>query len=514
VRSIEPQAESLSERTLGAFAWRFLSETSKLALQVAVQITLARLLPVEAFGLLAIASLVVNLGLRVSEIGTGPALIQRPGITALHIRAAFTVSVFCGLTVTLLIWAVAPLVGTLFKTGGVTPVLRLIAFVFLIGSVGTTAESLMLRAMDYRRLLVVELTSYSLGFAAVGIGLALLGYGVAALAWATVAQTVVKTILLLAVRPHPMRPCVARAEVGQLLNFGIGVTLARLASFVAQNADYFVVARFLGTTALGLYSRAYQLMMLPIYQFSSIVNTVLFPAYSTIQDDSERLRRGYFGALSVSALVVFPALATLGVSAPEIMSGVFGPQWSSAAAPLQVLSMAGAFYCIWNLGDSLVRAKGAVYQKFFCHAVYAALVLGLGYVGTNAGITGVAIGVTTATAVAYLLIGALSLRLLDCGWRPLLAAHVPALAVAAAVVLAGLPVSYGLRGAGVGPIATLAATLAACGLAASAAAVALPVRWLDVSTVPLVALVKRRALETARALLRPQSPPVGSETQV
>jgi hypothetical protein len=91
---------------------------------------------------------------------------------------------------------------------------------------------------------------------------------------------------------------------------------------------------------------------------------------------------------------------------------------------------------------------------------------------------------------------------------------VPALTLAAAVVLGGLPVSYVLRRADVGPIVTLAATLATCGFAGIAAAAALPLRWLDPSTVPLVALAKQRAREVAgRVVVRPQARPVGSETQ-
>ena len=277
---------SLSSRTADAFAWRFVSESAKLVLQIAVQIILARLLPVEAFGLLAVASLVVNFGSRVSEIGTGPALIQRSTINSTHVRVAFSLSVVCGALVTAGIWFGAPLTAAMFKADAATPVLRLIGLVFVVGGIGTTAEALMLRRMDYRRLLRVELVSYAFGYAMVGISLAFLHYGVWALAWATVAQTILKTIMLMVMSPHPVRPCLARTESRQLLNFGIGMTLGRLASFAAQNADYFVVGRWLGTTALGLYSRAYQLMCLPIYQFSSILNSVLFRAYSSIQTDS------------------------------------------------------------------------------------------------------------------------------------------------------------------------------------------------------------------------------------
>jgi O-antigen/teichoic acid export membrane protein len=483
----------MSKRTVDAFAWRLLSESSKLVLQIGVQITLARLLPVDAFGVLAVASLVVNFGSRVSEIGTGPALIQRAEITARHIRAAFALSVACGAAVSIGIWLAAPLTASLFRVAAATPILRLIGLVFVLGSIGTTAESLLLRRMDYRRLLWVDLLSYGCGYAIVGIGLSLLHYGVWALAWATVAQTIFKTTMLLVMSPHPMRPCLAGAETGQLLNFGIGMTLGRLASFAAQNADYFVVARWLGTTALGFYSRAYQLMCLPIYQFSSILNTVLFPAYSSIQTDAERLRRGYLGSVCLSAIVVFPALTTMAIVAPELMTAAFGPQWSPATPALQILCLAGTLYCIYNLADSLVRAAGAVYRKFLYHAIYAVSVFAGAFVGRHWGIGGVAAAVTGATAVAYYLMSRLSLRLIGASWRTFFAAQAPGLAVSCAAAAIGLPVSAMFRAAGVAPLVGLVATMSACTLASGAALLAVPDTWLSPTVRDVIGQVRKYA---------------------
>jgi PST family polysaccharide transporter len=483
-----------------------MTESSKLVLQIAVQITLARLLPVEAFGLLAVASLVVNFGSRLSEIGTGPALIQRATITATHVRVAFSLSALCGTLVTAGIWFGAPLIAAVFKAEAATPVLRLIGLAFVIGSIGTTAEALMLRHMDYRRLLKVELMSYAFGYAAIGLSLAFLHYGVWALAWATVAQTILKTIMLVVMSPHPARPCLARTESKQLLNFGIGMTLGRLASFAAQNADYFVVGRWLGTTALGLYSRAYQLMSLPIYQFSSILNSVLFPAYSSIQTDSERLRRGYLASLCLSAIIVFPALTTIAIAAPEIMTGIFGQQWAASAPPLQILCVAGAFYCIYNLADSLVRATGAVYEKFLYHSMYALCVLGGAFVGSRWGVSGVAAGVAWATAVGYLLMAHLSLRLTGTGWRPFFQAQLPGVAVSCAAAGVGVPVAAMLRVAELGPLAVLAGTGTACGAAVMAVALVAPIGWLSASVREIIESVKKYVSETVVSVRRRYRP--------
>jgi PST family polysaccharide transporter len=481
---------SLSKITLDAFAWRLLTEAARLLLALGVQVILARMLPVEAFGMLAIAMLVVTFGSKVSEMGTAPALIQREGITSTHVRVAFSLSLLAGILLTTTIWFGAPLMAAVFHAPHVAPILRLVGLVFVFASVGTTAEALMQRAMEYRRLVKVEVISYGVGFAVVGITVAMLGYGVWALAWATLTQAAVKSLMLVMMRPHPMRLSFASTETRQLLDFGIGISLSRLAGFAAQNGDSFVIARWLGVSALGLYSRAYQLMCLPINEFSSILNGVLFPAYSSIQSDNARLRRGYLLSLSVSAMVVFPVLTTFALTAPELMVGVFGPQWAGAATPLQILCLGGAGYCIYNLADSLVRAKGAVYLKFVYHSVYAVCVFAAALAGQPWGITGVSVGVVIAIAVVYLLMAHLSLGLVDCSWRRFFFAQWSAVVVSGAAAGAGVPVVVTLRLAGLPPLAILAVGGAISLAAAVIAALLLPSRWLLPTIVPLLEILR------------------------
>src|SRR5262249_6617373 len=157
-------------------------------------------------------------------------------------------------------------------------------------------------------------------------------------------QTLLRTILFLRVAPHPMRPSFSVSEARHLLGFGVGQSLFNLANYAAHNGAYFVIGRQLGATALGLYSRAYQLMIMPMYQFTAAMTSVRLSVYSVLQDESEPLKRSYLASLFLSAIIVAPILACLGVAAPEIMAGVFGPEWIGAAAPLQILCVGGLFH--------------------------------------------------------------------------------------------------------------------------------------------------------------------------
>src|SRR5207253_6170422 len=140
----------------------------------------------------------------------------------------------------------APLIAELYRTAEVTVVLRLVAFTFLLTALGTTARALLERRLAFRQLFMIEFISYAVGYGAVGITLAVLGFGVWALAWAPVVEALLRASLLYRASPHPVRPSLARAELGQLFHFGFGMTLARLANYTAQTGDNFVVGRQLG----------------------------------------------------------------------------------------------------------------------------------------------------------------------------------------------------------------------------------------------------------------------------
>ena len=178
-------AEPLYGRAMSAVSWRFLSESSKFILQLTVMVILARLIRVDQFGLLALAMVVMNLVVEISEIGVNIAVIQRKDLTDMHIRVAFSLSILFGLFFTITVYVMAPFAAFLLQSDEVIPILRLISVTIILTSVGKVAFALLQRKLEYRNLLIAELGSYAFGYVPVGISLALLGYGVWALVWAS-----------------------------------------------------------------------------------------------------------------------------------------------------------------------------------------------------------------------------------------------------------------------------------------------------------------------------------------
>ncbi len=93
-----------------------------------------------------------------------------------------------------------------------------------------------------------------------------------------------------------------------MLAFGGNLTGTRLLAFFARNLDNILIGKVWGSDALGLYSKAYQLMMLPILQLTSPVTAVVVPALSRLQDDPERFRGYYRKAIQALSSLTMPVV--------------------------------------------------------------------------------------------------------------------------------------------------------------------------------------------------------------
>jgi O-antigen/teichoic acid export membrane protein len=270
-------------------------------------------------------------------------------------------------------------------------------------------------------------------------------------------------VMLLAVRPPALRPLPSWPAFLELMGFGAGFTTARVANFLANQGDNLVVGRTLGPEALGIYTRAYQLMAVPTTLFGDVLDRVLFPTMARVQGDPARLAAAYLQAVASIALVMLPVGVVMTVVAPEFITVLFGPRWSAVIFPFQVFAIALLFRTSYKMSDSLARATGAVYRRAWRQIIYAALVFLGAWVGSRWGVGGVAIGVLASLTINFLLMAQLSLKILQTSWRRFLEAHVPAMLTASlAGALALLSITL-LRHSAAGPLLRLlGASLVTC----------------------------------------------------
>jgi PST family polysaccharide transporter len=413
--------------------WTGSGVAAEMALQAAVIMILARLLVPADFGVVSVALVVTGFVGIFGELGLIPALIQRETLEPVHLRTAFTGSLALAVLIGAVLWITSPWVARFFEMPAVAPMMCALALSPCIRAWAGVPSAMLQRAMRFRDISLANVVSYVVGFGLVGVGMGLAGLGAWSLVGAHLVQAVVHGVVLHVAWPVSHRPGIDRKALRDLLGYGGGISLARLANYLATRGDNMVVGHALGPTALGLYGPAYHLMALPADLFQRIVQTVLFPAISRLQTEPVRLAAAYRRGLALTGLIALPGTLLAILLAPEIVAVLLGPRWRGVVAPLQILA-AGMFFRVgYKTSVVFVKAAGAVRQFALRQTAYPLLVLSLAWLGTGWGISGVAGGVVAALAVHYLLLTTLGLRVARLNVRDYLLAHRAALLLSAAV---------------------------------------------------------------------------------
>ncbi|CAN5162639.1 lipopolysaccharide biosynthesis protein [soil metagenome] len=455
------RTRGLGRRTLTGLVWTSLGVGSSVVLQTVVLAILARLVDPNEFGLVSAALVVVNLSILFTEVGLGPAIVQRETLSPAHVRVALTSYIVLGAAMWALVAWTAPAIARFYDIPRLVPILQVIAAVFLVRNL-TVGDYLLQREMHFRRLAMIDLFSFAVGYGVVSVTLAFRGWGAWAIVAGHVCQACLRTLLLWVFRPHPWLPTFARRPLLDLLGYGGGHTLARLLGYVASQGDNFVVGRWLGPVALGLYGRAYQMMVMPSLLFGRIVNQVLFPAMAAVHDNTAKLRRAYTSIVGVLAVLMLPTSLVAAIVSEELILVLLGRDWLPLQGAFNVIVLGMLFRTSFRVSDCLAQATGAVYRRAGRTFVYAFGVVGGALIGQNWGIVGVAVAILAVLTVNFLLMAQLSLSLVDMSWRDFALAHVPAALTSALMCGAAWPAAEGLRSVGAPPfLVVLGATAAA-----------------------------------------------------
>lgn len=468
---------SISDRTIEAARWRSGSYLAQAVLQFGVGVALARLLLPQEFGLAALAMVFVGFVSMLAELGMSAALVYRQPLTERHIRVAFTSALLVAAALGTVTFLLAPYVAVLLQNQSLPGVLRAESFLFILSAPAATAGALLRRALDFRRLFIVEVGGYILGYAVVAASLAALGFGVWSLVCGVLAQAAVSSGLAFALHPHSVRPLLAVEEAREVFGYGGAATLNSIVSYAARTADSFIVGRWLGPAALGLYARAANAISVPLAYLGNTATGVLFPAMAEIRSDPSRFRTAYLFGVQVTTLIAAPICAGILVAGPHLIVGLYGETWRGAALPLQIFAAAGVFRAVFRLAAAVTYASGNIIAEVRRQLISLGLVLVGGILGSSWGLAGVTVGIVVATGFMYVAMSRLSLNITGSAWGPFFLAQVPGVILGLEVGIVALAVRWTLEGLEVGSLGILLAIVVACAATLPVGVFLLPRRY-------------------------------------
>lgn len=330
----------LKQKAAEGVLWSSGGRVFSIGIQFIITISLVRLLTPEDFGFLAMVMVLVGFAQKFNDLGFGSALVQRHKINRDHISTVFWINFLFGSILFGVFWGIAPIVADFYSETSLIKITYYLSFIFLIGSIGYVPNALLQRNMKFERLAKLEVISISLS-GITAVMLAYNGWGVMSL----VTQLLIKSLFdslgawfLVDVYP---RFQISHKAFKEIFWYSIGYSGFNIVNYWSRKVDDLLVGRLMGSYALGVYDRAYQLMLKPISLIIEVISKVMFPALSSIKAEKERVKRIYLQTVSLLAFVIFPMMAGLYVLAEPVVLTIFGKQWIDVIPIIKVLCPVG-----------------------------------------------------------------------------------------------------------------------------------------------------------------------------
>lgn len=386
----------LKKKTIQGLTWTGIAQAITQISQLLITMILARLLSPDDFGLLGMVVVFTNFVDIFCEMGISGALIQRQDLNELHYSSVFWLNLMVGTSLMLLTIVVSPFISRFYNQPVLASILMVISVNFLIASFAIVQKAIFSKEMEFKKLALVEIIAVIVG-GIVGIYTAYSGYGVWSLIYRIIAFSSLNMFLLWLLSNWRPKFIFSIKAIKDIFPFSINMMGFNFLNFFARNIDSILIGKVLGVQALGYYTLAYRLMLYPVQNISGVVGKVMFPAFSKIQVDLEKVRTTYMEMVKAISLVTFPIMWGLFVVAPEFVHIIYGPQWQPMVILIRILCICGIFQSIGTTIGNILLSQGRADLLFKVQIIGTFLVTLFIIAGLKWGIIGVSISYVVYT---------------------------------------------------------------------------------------------------------------------
>ena len=333
-------------------------------LQFVRSMIFARLLPPAAFGALNLANVFTQFILLFANFGFNSSIVYWRRLNKLDLSTCWWGNLMVDVAAAALCCVFA-FTGTRFlESPEVKWVIVLLSLQFLIVSAGSIHAALMRRQFQFRQTALVGVWGAVATFAAGWFMVGVLHWGVFGLIGGMIAGTAVSTLLQFgAMRWLPSRDFSWKV-LKEHANYGRWFLAVNVVSYGNQNIDRALIGTTLSNTQLGYYDYAANLPMQVTIQLSTVLNSVLFPAFASLQENLAELRRVLLRVMRFNAFIIYPLLAGLMLTAPDFVQVAYGPTWAPIVGPTRIFCLFGMIRVLTNPSYSLCNGVGKPHLPF------------------------------------------------------------------------------------------------------------------------------------------------------
>ncbi len=349
--------ESLKSKTATGLFWSFLDSFGVYIVKFGFSIVIARTLSPDDYGLMGMILIFISMGQVIMQSGFSAALVQKKEASANDYSTAFWFNVTAALAVWIVLFFSAGAIAGFFNRPILVNVTRVAAAGIILNSLCSVHVAILTRDLNFKRQTWLNFTGTIIS-GITGVTMALRGYAV----WALVFQTLSGNLIYMAGLwiTSKWRPSFIfdLKSFRSLFSFSYKILLQGIMDVIFTKAYFPLIGKLFAASQLGFYTNANRFYELFVRQSSVSVTRVLFPAFSSVQDERERFNKNYLSSFNVLSMLMFAGTVILIIASRPFISLALTEKWLPAVPYMQLFFAEGFFFPLLTLNQNILLSVG------------------------------------------------------------------------------------------------------------------------------------------------------------
>lgn len=345
---------------------------SKILLSIVVEIILARLLTPHDYGIVAVVVVFTTFFTTFSDMGLSTAIVQRKDLTKSDIDNIYTFTVYISVILMVIFYFFSYIIAEFYGSSVYVNVGKLLSISLFFNALNMVPNGILNRDKKFVTIAVRTVIVYVLS-AVLTIILAFLG----AKYYALVAQAIFSAMFTFIWNVITTKPKFMikydNSGLKKVASYSIFQFAFNLLNYFSRNLDNLLAGRFIGSTQLGYYNKAYTLMQYPVSNLSGIITPVLHPILSDYQNSKEILYQKYMTILKLLMVIGVWAEAICIFAAPEIIYIMYGSNWGNSIICFKLLAISIATQMMSSSAGAAFQALGNTRLMFMQGCINTAI---------------------------------------------------------------------------------------------------------------------------------------------
>lgn len=339
------------------FVWSGIERFSVQGIGFVLSIIIARIVSPSAYGLIVMIQVFLSFSQIFIDGGFVNALIQKKNRSDIDYYTVFIFNMVMAVALYGLFFITAPIIATFYDEPQLKNLTRVIALNLIISSLSIVQRAKLTIELDFKTQTKAGILSVIVS-GIIGVVCAYSGLEVWALVIQGLVGQIIATFCLLYLSRWLPKMQFSVDSFKKMFNYGSKLMANNIITSIYINLANLIIGKKYSAADLAFYNRGFTLTQFPSVNIAEVMNRIIFPVLTRVQDDRKKLVEAYEKYLHLSNYIILPLMMLLIVLAHPLIEVLLTEKWLPAVPYIQIYSLNFMLYAVMLQSGNPVAAIG------------------------------------------------------------------------------------------------------------------------------------------------------------